>query len=180
MSAWSWVARIGGYAAAPWTGGASIGIGEGIAQGLENNDAAKKANEQLQAGNDKAIGLYGQTFAPYLNAGAQASNTLAGMMGFTPSPAAQTTAPTGVDPRVDQAAGRLTEGLRDKWGAFVGDSPTPMATRGTLASLGQMPTQSSYAKVRMRAPDGEEADVDEREVGLFERAGAKRVNYGMV
>lgn len=166
MSAWSWVARIGGYVAAPFTGGASIPIGEAVAQGISNQEASSKANQQLQAGNDKAIGLYGQTFAPYLNSGAQASNTLAGMMGFAPSGASNTGAPMATP-----AAEPMPTRTRPEDAPVTGQA----YPRGTLASLGQMPTQSSYAKVRMIAPDGEQAEVDEREVGLFERQGARRL-----
>lgn len=39
MSKLGWLARIGGYAAAPWTGGVSIGIGEGAARGIEGYQA---------------------------------------------------------------------------------------------------------------------------------------------
>ena len=54
--AWKeWAARIGGYALAPYTGGASIAIGEGIAQGLHNNEAIKEADATTQAATQQGV-----------------------------------------------------------------------------------------------------------------------------
>jgi len=47
MSKWGWAARIGGYAAAPFTGGASIALGEAGAQAIE---AKQRANKKKKAG----------------------------------------------------------------------------------------------------------------------------------
>src|SRR5690349_16983808 len=70
------------------------------AEALDNRESAGKANEQLQTGNNQAIDLYKQQFAPYTNVGGQAANTLAGLMGFSPLPANSeaTAAPMTVEP----------------------------------------------------------------------------------
>lgn len=52
MSAWGWVSRIGGYAAAPFTGGASIIGGNALGSYLDNHTAGggdkKKTDERAE------------------------------------------------------------------------------------------------------------------------------------
>lgn len=162
-----WGARIGGYIAAPYTGGASIGIGESIAKGIGNHQAASKANEQLQAGNTQAMDVYKQSFAPYTNLGSQAANTLGGLMGFAPSSSMApiaSMAPQATEPRPTRTR--------------PDDAPVTGQAfpRGTLASLGMAkPTDSSYSKIRMRAPDGEERDIDGWMAPQLEARGAVRI-----
>src|SRR5678815_2598814 len=101
MSWKAWVARAAGYGLAPFTGGASIPIGEGIAQGISGNEAIDTANAQQQAGTDRAVAeqqrassvasdIYSQQrndLAPWREQGGQAANTLGGLLGFTPTAA---------------------------------------------------------------------------------------------
>jgi hypothetical protein len=53
----SWALRLGGYALAPWTGGASALAGEAVAQGMENRGAIDDANADQQAATDRALDL---------------------------------------------------------------------------------------------------------------------------
>jgi hypothetical protein len=178
MSAWSWVARIGGYAAAPFTGGASIPIGEGIAQGISANEATNKQNEQLQAGNQAAMDVYSKTLQPAVDRGNAAGSTLAMMMGLPQTPQAQ--APTAnveapplpITQEPKEPSGMVRPDMR----AIPGLPPTELAAmRGRLASLNQ-PSASSYKMVRMQSPDGtEEQDVPEQFASQLEQAGARRV-----
>ncbi len=173
-SAWSWVARIGGYAAAPFTGGASIPVGEAVAEGLSHSAANDKANEQLQAGNNQAIDLYKQTYAPYLNAGSQASSTLAGLMGFSPSPTGQATPAAAPAP---VAAAEPVEAPKPYQGQSGGHGYGMTGGLDTLQSLAaRQPTQSSYRTVRMRAPDGTEEDVPHAQARHFLDLGAELVS----
>ncbi len=88
-----WVARIGGYVAAPFTGGASIPIGEGIAQGLHNNDAIKQADQTQQAATQQATqaqqramqtagDVYGQQRQDTQNLAVAPYQTLGSLMGI--------------------------------------------------------------------------------------------------
>ena len=86
MSWKSWAARIGGYAAAPWTGGASIPIGEAIAQGIGAHEAINKAEKQQAAGTTAANATIGQTYnqqrADYQNQANRPLQSLAQMSGI--------------------------------------------------------------------------------------------------
>ncbi len=107
MSWKSWLPRIAGYGLAPFTGGASIPIGEGISQAVGNNEAIDQANAQQNAATDKATaeqqratGIASDVYdtqradlAPYRDMGGQAFTTLGGLMGFSPSATAPSTAP---------------------------------------------------------------------------------------
>ncbi len=88
-----WAARIGGYALAPWTGGASIAIGEGIAQGLHSKDAVKDATATQQAATNQAVDkqqtalrtagdVYGQQRQDTQNLAGIPYQTLGGLMGL--------------------------------------------------------------------------------------------------
>lgn len=66
----SGLARIGGYALAPFTGGASIPIGEAVAQGIGSHDAVKKATGQQAAsvaGAQQRLDAAGRTAGNVLN-----------------------------------------------------------------------------------------------------------------
>ncbi|HEX2594698.1 MAG TPA: hypothetical protein VHL34_24560 [Rhizomicrobium sp.] len=184
MSWKAWVPRIAGYALAPWTGGASIAIGEGIAQGVSSNEAVDKANAQQQAGTDAAMAeqrrasgiasdVYQQQrndLAPYRDMGGQAASTLGGLLGFAPTAPA---APMAVNRAVPSgltanAAPPATERHPSSTGVMTGG----MAGPRTLAQFGQPDpvsqraaiTQSSYgapsgmagegALVSVKAPNG--------------------------
>lgn len=176
-----WIPRIAGYAVAaipgvgPLASAASIAIGEKIGQTVGNTQATSEANKAIQEGAKQGIDTYNQAFGPYMNLGSQAANTMAGLMGFTPSQAsatgntmpadAQATQRSFTGPPVGTAAPRVDQvAMADPRGA-------------TLEALSRPQTQtsSSYRRIRMQAPDGEVADVEESEVPMFERLGARRV-----
>ena len=181
-----WVARGAGYAFAPVTGGASVALGEGVAQYLGNSQATDKANDAIQKGAQEGIATYTNAFAPYMNLGAQSSNTLAGLMGMRPTTTPEGTIGGGpallpgdgqglhpgtlTDPKAESNArnAALQQQVQQS-GMAVG--------RGTLADMmrPQAQTTSSYGKVRMQAPSGEEADVDPQMVSMFELRGARRI-----
>jgi len=180
MSVWSnigkWGARIGGYALAIPTGGASIPIGEAIAQGIGNHQAAGEANKALQQGVTQGVDTYNQAFGPYMHMGSQAANTLSGLMGFAP---ASTSAPG-----MGASAPPATTGRPYESPATGRAQPRPTVEGAPNAGIGtslaelarpQVQSASSYQRVRMRAPDGTEEDVDPQEVSLFESKGARRV-----
>lgn len=172
MSWKSWAARIGGYAAAPWTGGASIAVGEGIAQGLEGNEAIDDANQaQQQATNQavaeqqKASGISADVYqqqradlAPYRDLGGQAFSTLGGLMGFSQAAAAAPT--TSVNRAVPEVlatpapTGRQMRPESEPTGTYAG------SRGGTLASIqqaAQTQRQSGYGgpQARVKAPNGQ-------------------------
>ena len=96
--AWKeWAARIGGYAAAPWTGGASIAIGEGLAQGFKANDAINDAKDTQEAATQQGLqrqqsalqtagDVYGQQRADTQNLAGQPYQTLGSLMGMNIAP----------------------------------------------------------------------------------------------
>jgi hypothetical protein len=176
MSAWSWVARIGGYAAAPFTGGASIPIGEAIAQGISSNEATDKQNEQLQAGNQAAMDVYGKTLQPAVDRGNAAGSTLAMMMGLPTG--AQQQAPTAAQeaPPLPITQEPRKDIIKSDMRMIPGLPPTEVAAiQGRLASLNQ-PSTSGYKMVRMQSPDGmEEQDVPEQFAAQLEAAGGRRI-----
>lgn len=178
-----WVSRGLGYALAVPAGGTSIAIGEGVAQALGNSQATDQANQALQSGVAQGTATYDKAFAPYMNAGAQASNTLGGLMGFQMAPASSSAGENSLAALTGRAktdnavmTGQKAVPRETPLSPVIPDSPG-RGRLGTLAELArpQMQTASSYGTVRMRAPDGEEADVDPREVSMFERAGARRI-----
>lgn len=85
MGFWSTLAKIGGVAAAPFTGGASliptlIGVGGDIAQSVIAHKAEKKGAQQQMDTSRQAA----QVYAPFYQQGAGAANTLAGYLGVSP------------------------------------------------------------------------------------------------
>lgn len=156
---------------------------EGVASGLEGKDAAKQATAQMQAGNDQALARYDAVYAPYLNTGAQASNTLAGLMGFAPLPASSTSTPAsglpGTGARLNPDG--TTTRVRPDDAPIVGHAQARgTATLQDLANVAapamqaQKATQSSFR--RMRSPDGtEEMDVPLHAVSRLEAEGARLV-----
>ncbi len=159
MSWKSWTARIVGYGLAPFTGGASIPIGEGIAQGIGSNKAIDEANAAQQAGTDRAVAeqqrasgiasdVYNQQrndLAPWTQQGGQAANTLGGLLGFTP------TAPSAGMASTPSRASTATATPSLMVAASPGRQPTANATMTgtyagprTLAEMGQ-PSQDAVA-----------------------------------
>ncbi len=181
MGAWSWVARIGGYVAAPFTAGLSIPAGEAIAQGLDNKETVDKTNAALQAGNQQAIDLYGRALNPYMNLGGQATNTLGGLMGFSMgggAPAlpetASPTAEAATENVVRRKGGMSTEGPYGSkryphYGTSLADLASAPAQTGS--SFGAKGTRT----IRMLAPDGSTGDVPEQFAAQLEAKGARRL-----
>lgn len=183
MGFWTNLARGASYASllVPGLQGAApliIGGVNALAEGVDNKAAADKATQQLQAGNNQAIGLYEQALGPYVKTGQQASNTLAGLMGLAPLGSGALQADSGFGGGMNMgAAPAIAEGPVTRQMPPDAQPIGQAQARGTAASLGlSAPASgSSFRKVRMMSPDGEEADVDEHEVSMFERAGARRV-----
>lgn len=180
MGLWSkigkWGARIGGYALAPVTGGASIPIGESIAQGIGNYEASGEANKAIQAGAAQGIDTYNQAFQPYMNMGGQAANTLSGLMGFTPMSASAQGMPTSAPMTTSRPFEHPPTGRAHPRPTMEG--PPDAGASSSLAALArpQVQTASSYGRVRMQAPDGTEEDVDPQQVAFFESRGARRLS----
>ncbi len=145
----------------------------GVASQMENADAAKQANEQLQTGNNAALDTYKQQFSPYTNLGSQSANTLASLMGFSPLPANSTEAPY----TPGNVEGYNTR-TRPEDAPIVGHAQ-PRGTfdaGGSLSDLGQQVQSRANSRssfVRMRAPDGTEEDVPQAQVKHFMELGAQ-------
>ncbi len=173
MSWQSWAVRIGGYAAAPFTGGASIPIAEGIAQGIGNNEAIDSANAQQQQATDRAVaeqqratGISGDVYnqqradlAPYRELGGQAFSTLGGLMGFSGGGGGQSEAPAAPAIRTAPLVDPVTTGRHPTENAqMTGTFAGPRG--GTLADIQQgavAQRQSSYGgtQARVKAPNGQ-------------------------
>lgn len=169
MSFWSIVGTIGGAVLAPYTGGASLAIGSALGQAADAASAEGKAAKQQAAAADKSAALY----QPYANAGGQAITTLSGLMGLGGG-GGPMSAPAATPVPFRSSAGKEIVG-----NAVPRPTPNEPRTLADVAALRQavQPPQSSYANtIRMMAPDGSQEDVDEADVPLFERAGARRVS----
>ena len=163
MSWQSWVARIGGYAAAPWTGGASIPIGEAIAQGINANEGVDKAvgqqgaatasaNQRLDAAggvNKQVFDSQRRDFQSLANAPYQSLAQMSGIdiPNITPLSVSGGVGP-GASPMLSGTLGSVTpaanpDSLRQKVVA-----PLQNAVRQTVSGYGGQ-------GVRMRAPDGQ-------------------------
>ena len=90
---------------------------------------------------------------------------------------ATTAAPRTATPRTTpiQEPTSLADRVRSALDAKRAEAAVRAPEMQSLRDLGaQQQTSSSF--VRMRAPDGEEADIPSHEVPLFQRAGAMRVS----
>jgi hypothetical protein len=176
-----------------------IGAGINGAVGLFNahkaGKAADKAVTQQTASADKALALQKEIYnkqaaalAPYTNAGAQAVGTLGHAMGFAPM-----TAGAGGGPIDTGAGGEYTgTGRTAPPGAMITGHaiPRPDGMRpphgwGMVNTLGEgvqsliqgrHNAASSIRTRKMRAPDGEIADVPEAEVEHYSSLGATEVS----
>lgn len=163
MSWKSWIPRIAGYGLAPFTGGASIAIGEGIAQGIGNSEAINTANQQQQAATQQAqrIGgdVYTQQRADAQNLFGQPYQTLGGLLGMNIAPIGapggqvQTTANPAGFPRglVENSPPQIRPGIKP--GSInTGLTPLPVQTAATLNDLRKLASKSKstsgYAKAR--------------------------------
>lgn len=199
-----WVARIGGYAAAPFTGGASIPIGEGIAQTLGNREAIADANQTQQQATQQALGLQqgaqqtnlaalNQQRADYQHQANAPYQTLAGLAGITipnvgsigwggpqmsgqgPQAPTQPTAP--VDPAIGSPMGKWARGAPtdDQRAEARGKWARPAEAQQSRQAQSQSGYQGS-GTVLMRDPNtGEQQPVDARLVPIFRQRGAQVV-----
>jgi hypothetical protein len=173
---WSDILKYASYAT-PFIPGVNafspliIGAAESLDANVDAKNASKQATEQLQGGNNQAIDQYKQALGPYVQGGQAAYSTLGSLFGLPMgggSSAPQTAPPLGPSVKTNPDTGanyRVNPGLPVTGQAQPRD--------GTLASLAaRQPTQSSYRTVRMRAPDGDEADIPEHAVQAMQREGA--------
>lgn len=90
MSWGSWLTRIGGYVAAPFTGGASVAITEPIAAAMEASGAIKDANQEQKLATEKAnrisADIYNQQRADYDSQSGVPYRTLGSLMGLDIAP----------------------------------------------------------------------------------------------
>jgi hypothetical protein len=167
MSWSSWIPRIVGYAAAPFTGGASIAIGEGIAQGIGNKQALDKAKgeqqaatleaqKQQQLANMASGDTLTQQRADAQNLFGQPYQTLGGLLGMNIAPIGAPTgtvmtsaAPTGMP------AGLVTGRTPQVQPAWMPQTPSDLSggglRGGTLASLAM---QATPANAKSKAQSG--------------------------
>lgn len=165
----SWAARIGGYAAAPWTGGASIPVGEAIAQGIESHGAVNTANQQQQAGTREAgerLGaaqtanaeLYNQQRQDYQNLANAPFQTLGGLMGMAIPNIEPVNTSTGMIATHPMPMGRLRIPEGAAPGSMLGAPGTPITPPGTSVPRSMpapeyranLQTLSSYARPRAK------------------------------
>ncbi len=157
-----WAARIGGYALAPFTGGASVPIGEGIAQGLHSNAAVKDATATQQAATQQAVGqqqsalrtagdVYGQQRQDTQNLAGIPYQTLGGLMGMNiPAigPAAgnvpSTASPMGFQRGLVPASEAPPLGVQQ--GNFLLPAGAPQGMPTTLAQLAALAPATAKAK----------------------------------
>ena len=168
QSGWaSILGTIGGAVLAPFTGGASLAIGSAAGQAADAAMAENKAADQQTAAADKSAAAY----APYANAGQSAITTLSGLMGLGGGGGPMTA------PAATPVPFRSSQGKEIVGNAVPRPTEAPAPMAGMTLRDALRPPQSSYAaKVRMIAPDGSQEDVDEADVPLFERDGARRVS----
>ena len=160
-----WAARIGGYVAAPFTGGASIAIGEGIAQGLHNKGAVDKADATQQAATQQGLqqqqralqtagDVYGQQRADTQNLAGQSFQTLGGLMGMNIQPIGppvgampSTASPTGMPTGLVAANQTRPLGVNDPWVGAPPGAPTPYRGPALDATtLGQLAAATPAAR----------------------------------
>jgi len=173
-----WAARIGGYALAPFTGGASAIVGEGIAQGLRGKDAINQAQQAQQQAtddamrrNDHALGVSGdiynqqradmnQLFMP----GYQTLGSLMGIPVASIGPATFTDRAVYTPPPQAQAEPARHGGgvMKDEYESRKIGGPPVTAdayeNRKRLGDFQQAATQqttSSYASPRSGGPGGD-------------------------
>lgn len=169
MSWTSWIPRIAGYVAAPFTGGVSIPIGEGIAQGVTAHDAINKADATQQAGTAQAMApqqqatrasgdAYTQQRADTQNLFGQPYQTLGSLMGLNIAPigAPMGSVPTSNNPNGGPASFRVGGPLTVQPGNWTPTPGAPLPFKdGELTTLAQLAaatpsnrkltSQSSYA-----------------------------------
>jgi hypothetical protein len=163
--------------------------GSGVVGSLIERSAANKATDAQTEAADKSLALtekmYEQDradYAPYRNIGAYSLSQLGHLTGMPPDFGTQAVE-DATQPRtaIPRAPGGVPQPAQSEMSLNPLAGPPDVVgniTRSpefqSLRDLGAK-QQSASSFVRMRAPDGEEADVDPREVAMFERAGARRI-----
>lgn len=191
---------VGGVAAAPYTGGASlslVGAGANVVANDEKAEGAKKAASQQEAAANKAIGTQQQAatatqqaYQPYTQTGSAAMGALGSFMGL---PASYGQTGGAGPPGSDVALGALPAATQTGLGVRAPgeDAPTGMAVPRTPGAAGATPqTQaaqanaSSYAPtlggvgggmVQMRSPVGTTQWVPRAAVPFYAQRGAVEV-----
>lgn len=166
---------------------AIIAAGAGVGGALINKSASDNATEAESEAADKAIQLtkemYEQDradFMPYQNLGAYSVGQLGHLVGM-PENFGQQAVQQATTPTARTAVPREPMSLLDRGRAFAEQAQTrraeqePSSLLHTLRDLGAA-RQTASSFVRMRAPNGEESDVDPREAALFEAQGARRIS----
>lgn len=166
---------------------AIIGGAAAIYGAKKSADAVTNAAETQAQSSEEAIALQKQMYeqdradmAPYRNLGAYSVGALGHLTGMPPTPSTPATAPSsggaiGPGVPVDTSA-KPPDILKDTDTTLPGaQGPRGMPTQApesrSLRDLGaRQQTQSSF--VRMRAPNGQEKDVDQTMVDYYRQRGA--------
>lgn len=197
MGFWSklggYAMMVGGVAAAPYTGGASlalVGAGANVVGNDMKKEGTEKAADQLTAANKQAMATQEQgkrdalqAYSPYTQTGAAAMGTLGSLMGLPVG----TTVPGGALP----AGTQIAAGMRDAPESLIEDGPTgraavPRDAANSPQATAMIRSASGYGSslggvrrgglVQMRAPRGGETQwVPPDQVEHFTRLGATEI-----
>lgn len=187
MSIWSDIAGIGagiaGFAAAPFTGGASIPAGLSAAGALISSGAVSDAASKQATATTQALNLQQQMYnttrsdlSPYAQTGTAALGNLRQLTGLpaTIAPTPSNPPPGGIpaSSMPGGALGQMQVGTPQNPGAPLTTpqgAPVPLRSANGQ-SPAQMQTSSGY--VTMRAPDGTTQQVDAAHVPFYQQKGA--------
>jgi hypothetical protein len=162
------LAAVGGFVAAPFTGGLSIPAGLGAAGAIIGGSAVSDAAKKQQQATNQALALQGRMYdttradlSPYSQIGVGALGNLRTLAGI-PQPAPVNGA-SGLPPNAPHAmAGPGTPGFT----GYTGQQAVPRPGMPT-------PSQNSSGFVTMRAPDGSTQQVDPAQVSFYQQKGAQ-------
>jgi hypothetical protein len=165
------LAAVGGFVAAPFTGGLSIPAGLGAAGAIISGSAVSDAAKKQQQATDQALALQGRMYdttradlSPYSSIGVGALGNLRTLAGI-PQPAP--TAGPGAAPLVPPNAPHATAGPGTPgFGGFTGQQAVPRP--GVPA-----PPQNASGFVTMRAADGSTNQVPAAAVSYYQQKGAQ-------
>ncbi len=165
---------------------AIIAGGSAIGGALIGKSASDNATEAESDAADKAVALtkdmYEQDradYAPYRNLGAFSVGELGSLVGM-PKDFGTQAVDAATQPRTAVPRPATTPHV-SPWTAITDNNPETrpeLAPRPEFQSLRDLGAQQQSASsfVRMRAPNGEEEDVDPREVPFFQAQGAMRLS----
>lgn len=173
---------VGGVVAAPYTGGASLGLvqaGANVVANDEKAEGAKKAAAEQEKATQAAIKTQQdaartsqQAFQPYTQTGSAAIGTLGSMLGLQTGPMASGATGPPVTMQLTPEAAAETTGT-GRMALPREDTPQARATQQTRssyggASLGDM----AGGMVQMRAPTGEVRLVPKAQAPFYAERGA--------